>query len=157
MNSKRFPLICLLESPYGHYFYDANKHDIVQISEELYKRLSDWKIRNNAFDENEYDSEINELIAEGFLSDNRVEVIEHPETQYLNVYQRRNISNITLQVTQQCNLRCSYCVYSISKNEKQRNHTDSVMDIKTAKKVIDFLCKHSIDAKILDIGFEYLD
>ncbi len=58
---------------------------------------------------------------------------------------------ITLQVTQNCNLHCSYCAYS--GNYENRSHKALNMDIETAKKGIDYLIEHSPDNEIVDIGF----
>ncbi|MDR0810811.1 MAG: hypothetical protein LBN23_00820, partial [Paludibacter sp.] len=44
----------------------------------------------------------------------------------------------TLEVTENCNLRCKYCLFAREENGITRKHTFCNMDIYTAKKAIDF-------------------
>ena len=60
---------------------------------------------------------------------------------------------LTLQVTQACNLRCSYCVYSDVNNDLQRAHSAKRMTLEMAKKAVDFFWEHSIDSPSVNIGF----
>ena len=77
--------------------------------------------------------------------------IEHPDTDTLEFRANHLCRQLTLQVTQQCNLRCEYCAYSgIYKN---RVHNNSNMDWETAKKAIDFFLSHSRDSKEIALGF----
>lgn len=96
-------------------------------------------------------AEVQIMLQEGFLSNNRVETIEHSLTNYLSDILDNKLQTLTLQVTQQCNLRCEYCVYSGSYTT--RRHSDKVMDFLTAKKGIDFLISHSQNSKLLNLGF----
>lgn len=48
-----------------------------------------------------------------------------------------NISQICLEVTQSCNLRCSYCIYS-GNYKDFRNHSQLKMDFKIAKNSLDY-------------------
>ena len=77
----------------------------------------------------------------GMLKPNAIQTIEHPMTNFAEDMLENNLSRITLQVTQNCNLRCAYCVYSGSYNN--RMHNNKRMDVQTAKKALDFLKKHS--------------
>lgn len=56
-----------------------------------------------------------------------------------------------MQVTQNCNLRCQYCVYSGS--YINRVHNNKRMSVEVAKQAIDFLVKHSENSKEISIGF----
>ena len=62
-----------------------------------------------------------------------------------------NLNTIILQVTQNCNLRCQYCVYSGS--YINRVHNNKRMSVEVAKQAIDFLVKHSENSKEISIGF----
>lgn len=48
-----------------------------------------------------------------------------------------NARFLTLGITQNCNLRCHYCVYG-GKYSHSRSHSSASMDIETVKKAIDF-------------------
>ncbi|MDR2888354.1 MAG: radical SAM protein [Lachnospiraceae bacterium] len=150
---KEFPLIKLLKSPHKHYFYDTNKNQIQEISGGLYRALRNWKITGQSTIDRASLEEMQELSAEGFFANNRVKEIIHPLTPFLQEYQQRKVRDITLQVTQQCNLRCAYCIYSQEKSERQRNHSDARMSYEMAQKAIDFLIEHSVDNEEVYIGF----
>ncbi len=65
----------------------------------------------------------------------------------------RKIEKITLQVTQSCNLRCTYCIYSENGNLSQRSHSSLQMSFETAKRALDFYRVHSEDTSKIHIGF----
>jgi len=44
--------------------------------------------------------------AQGMLEPNVVNKIEHPHTMILGQYLKTRMKQLTLQITQQCNLRC---------------------------------------------------
>lgn len=58
---------------------------------------------------------------------------------------------LVLQVTQKCNLRCSYCVYS--GDYKNRNHSQKEMSWETAKEAVDYLYGHSMSSEDIYISF----
>jgi uncharacterized protein len=98
--------------------------------------------------------QVMELKKLGYLkNESVVEKIEHPYTRNIDVFLDRKIEKITLQLTQNCNLRCKYCVYSNSKTSRQRSHTRKKMSLETAKKSIDFLWNHSVDSRRVNVGF----
>lgn len=63
-----------------------------------------------------------ELQSQGYLkSESLVKEIKHPCTDVLEFLLERKLSLMTLQLTQQCNFRCKYCVYSEEANVRQRS------------------------------------
>jgi uncharacterized protein len=94
---------------------------------------------------------IQKMKEKNLLSDRRFLEIIHPADELLPYYLRNKLSYIILQVTQQCNLRCDYCIYS--GNYQNRSHSNAVMNIHVAKQSIDFLVAHSQDSNLLNIGF----
>ncbi len=142
MNNTKEPFIHMFETHGGKYFYDVNKNSIVTLSEELSAAL-----RNKDMEH----SEVKALKEKGFLSDNRVSTIVHPEDEVLESHMSNKISMLTLQVTQACNLRCRYCPYSGQYNNRQ--HSNKRMSLEIAKKGIDFLWEHSIDCEEVNLGF----
>ncbi len=66
----------------------------------------------------------------------KLEKSEHPVTEYYDSFLNNNLSNIILQITQKCNLNCSYCIYS--GNYHNRQHANKWMSVETAKKAIDY-------------------
>jgi uncharacterized protein len=59
---------------------------------------------------------------------------------------------MNLEVTQECPLRCSYCVYQDHYQEK-RNYSNKSMSLETGKKAIEFLKEHSTKSDPVMLGF----
>ncbi|MEA4922665.1 MAG: Cys-rich peptide radical SAM maturase CcpM [Eubacteriaceae bacterium] len=130
-----------------NFFFDVNKNAIIEITKEAYNHLQ-HNLEINYIKENK---ELLGMYDKGFLSSNRPTKIEHPFTNHVNELLRSNIIKICLQVTQKCNFRCSYCVYS--GGYYNRTHSDREMTWEIAKKSIDFLIEHSFDTDLIDVGF----
>lgn len=66
------------------------------------------------------------------------------------IFEIDNFRNIRLHLTDECNLNCKYC-FETKKNKKS-------MDLKTAKKAVDFLIRHSPhnEVKVIFFGGEPL-
>ncbi len=147
------PFIHLVRSPYYCYFFDVNTNSIVMVSEEAYAVLGQILKGVSPPMSAECSAELARLKDEGYLSSKRVREIEHPLTQDLDYILSRMVGKITLQLTQSCNLRCAYCIYSETTNDKQRKHSAKRMSWETAKAGIDFLAEHSIDNDQANVGF----
>lgn len=63
-----------------------------------------------------------------------------------------SLGMILLEVTERCNLRCSYCIYN-PQVESTRNHGQKDMDLKVAYQAIDYLKKSSSKKKEVAITF----
>ena len=62
------------------------------------------------------------------------------------------MEDLILQVTQSCNLRCEYCIYSENNASRHgRQHRDAVMSYDKAVQIINFFMEHSRNKVI--IGF----
>ena len=109
------PFIHCFKTAKEYYVYDVNTDKIIQVSFETYNFLE-----NNIWDE-KAEREIEKLINEGYLKRTRVEEVKHFATDFLESYLENRMNQLVLQVTQKCNLRCSYCVYS--GDYKNRNHS----------------------------------
>lgn len=134
----------------GYYLYDVNTNSILSINRNLYEYINRRKNGSSEIKE-ELEKNISEMISQGFLSSKRVEKMEHSFSLLLPYVIKNRLSSITLQVTQQCNLRCEYCVYSGSYNN--RIHDDKSMGFDIAKRGIDFLIENSSESNMINIGF----
>ena len=140
---KKEGMFCLIKSPEKKYLYDAVVDEIIEIDTETFHDLI----------ENNYNSKsIKKIKDEGFLRACPIQEFEHPYTDVIEYFLERSLSSITLQLTQECNFRCSYCPYT-SNTGSQRVHSKEKMSLETLKKAIDFLEKHSCDSKNINIGF----
>lgn len=146
------PFIYCFKTPKKCYFYDFNTNAIVRVQQEVYTYLCNWmKTGHRKQTLNELESKVIELKSRGFLSDSHWKKIEHPATKFLNHYLNSSLQSITLQVTQQCNLKCDYCPYSGSFYNREHNNRKMTFD--TAKKALDFYIAHSFDLPFMQIGF----
>ena len=140
------PMYYCFATPGNKYMYVRNIHSIVRLPENEFKELQ------RANKENDYDCDTVRKYRElGVFIDNPIIKIEHPDTDILKLRSKNYCQLLTLQVTQQCNLRCEYCAYSgIYDN---RTHSNKRMSFETAKKSIDFFLDHSRDSESIAFGF----
>lgn len=64
-------------------------------------------------------------------------------TQKLN----NHLTQLTLNVTEDCNLRCEYCVYSGNYINRRQHNKSNDITLSLAKKAVDFFCAHSRKSK----------
>ncbi len=145
------------------YFLDTGTGKVYKVKENVY-RVLDCLLKTNSFD-NLYKIDLpkDDIIA---ALDEICEAIEKEhilsapclseenicgEHFKLEDSLQHNMSSITLELTEQCNLRCRYCVYSDT-NEDYRTFGEQDMSFDTAKKAIDFLMAHSPKGKQLYLG-----
>jgi len=143
-------------APYVHtfktseqcYVYDVNTDKILKVPQAVYDYLS---APENINVDDETISFIQNMKENGFLRSDRVEVSEHPATPMLPFYMKNKMHQLILQVTQNCNLRCTYCTYSgLYKNRK---HSHNSMSVETAERAIDFFIKRTKDSRRVTISF----
>jgi len=140
------PFIHLFNVANKYCFYDVNKNNVLEISKEVY----DYLLNSDTSNENVL-SEIKSLKNRGYLSTKRITKIEHPMTPLISNYLDNKMQMITLQVTQNCNLRCKYCVYG--GDYKTRQHSNKTMTLEIAKKAVDFFIAHSSESDRVGIAF----
>ncbi len=143
----RKPFIKLLETPNSKYFYDVNTNTFNCIEEKIFKKL---KLENL---DNELETMIDEFNSMGLMLEKRVKKLEHPNSLNLQEILNNTMSQMTLQITQQCNLRCEYCPYSNVENKSNRSHSSKKMSWDIAKKSVDFLVQHTYKSERVVIGF----
>ena len=141
------PFFHLFSTTQGFYLYDVNTDKILKIPSEVYRYLSG----DNSCANDLTLAYIDDLKKNGYLKSNHVQESEHPMSNMLPYYLKYKLSHIVLQITQNCNLRCDYCIYS--GGYKNRKHSQKVMEFSIAQKAIDYLVSHSRDSKELIVGF----
>jgi uncharacterized protein len=140
------PVFVPFNTPGGYYIYDGNRNAIIKIEEDDYQALTEAK-KGGDFD----NGIVKKYQEKGFLMPSTLKNINHPETGVLEFHIKNCMEKITLQLTQECNMRCNYCTYS--GNYENRGHNRKKMTLDTAKKGIDFLLEHSRDRQTVNIGF----
>lgn len=134
--------------PIGYRLYDREQNKVVPLNQEEYESLE----RIQAGQATREDGELLERFrAKGFCQESELCEIEHPATPTLEAALQTQLRQIVLQVTQNCNLRCSYCAYSGS--YYNRTHTNKRMRVETALRAVDFFMERSSGVEEVTIGF----
>jgi uncharacterized protein len=145
------PFIHQFSTHRSDYVYDVNTNEILIINKECAKALNSiqkGEANVQAIDNN---SHLSKIKANGYLSSHKFSEIIHPEDELLEFRLNSKLNMVILQVTQQCNLRCSYCPYS--GGYYNREHANKKMDFETAKKAIDFYINRCLDREEISVSF----
>ena len=138
----------LFSTHQGKYVYDRETNSILRITAEEYDAFK----RIESLNSHEGDEAIlYSYRSKGYFSESQLENIEHPQDDLLEFHLSKRVEKITMQVTQDCNLRCSYCSYTGGYD--QRTHSKKTMPLETMFKTVDFIMQNSTDVKSIDIGF----
>lgn len=127
------------------YVYDRNRDSIIAISPEEYEILM-------GDDKNAKENLIAKYQNKGYLEESYLKRIENPASFYLDVYKDRLVSQLVLQVTQDCNLRCDYCFY-VSEKYLGRKFSQKNMDFDLAKRALDYFIEHSASNDEIIVAF----
>lgn len=143
-------------TPYGYKIYNSLTNEIEDISKELSNFLLNNTFtlvaKDSYFINNSLHQEYQKLYIKGYFENSPVKMTENPITEYIVDFLERKLSHLVLQVTQDCNLRCSYCAYT-ENDGSQRTHSNKSMDEKMALESLEFFRQHSIDSKEIKISF----
>lgn len=151
MKIKR-PFIFMYKLYAKFYLYDVNTKMLVGISKNLYEFLNNMDQEEYVIIPDDLENEVNRLLKYNIFNEPNFDYeIEYPQCEYIEDILNNCMRTITLQVTQNCNLRCKYCVYSGS--YENRIHTNKRMSFETAQKAIEFLHEHSSLSAAVSIGF----
>ena len=151
------PIIKLFIVNGNFYVYDTYCNNILRLSKEQYLevellcRLGICKYRKLNKNIEEY-NDIIQLINKGYFKDNNVKKILNSKMSFIKSMTDRYLSELVLQVTQNCNLNCRYCLYA-QNNKIDRSHQFYDMEWEIAKKSIDYLFSHAQDANTIKISF----
>lgn len=160
------PFIKKLKTKKNFYIYDINTNNFLKIDKVVYKIIDDiydlsteailnkWK---NQFSKNSLLNAITNvkknIKEEALFSSFRPKKIKHHFSKEEIKYNLNNtLTNLCLEVTQQCNMRCIYCSYS-GKFPYKRAHNNTRMSFNIAKRAIDFFLTHSKESEGKFISF----
>lgn len=151
------PVIKMFIYKNNYYLYDFGKNNILQLSEGVFKEIKDLQrlgiskyINENKFT-NHY-CDVITLLNRGYFKSFTVERILHYQDSYLEVLLNRFLQDMILQVTQDCNFQCRYCLFA-NDTKFERTHKKTNMDYLTAQKSVDYLYNHCADVSEVRIGF----
>lgn len=124
----------------GFYVYDRSTNSIISLEKDEFDLL-------NEKDE----ATIMQFRKKGYLDDNTIDRIRHHNTDYLEYYIHNNLEQIIIQLTQNCNLRCSYCAYMGGYDN--RTYSNKTISLEAIRKGVDYLFAHAQNTKQISIGF----
>lgn len=160
------PLIKRFRVGNDYYVYDTNTNEISEVTkviwdilefygdkteEEIIKLLS--RIYSGEQIQKGIESIRSAIVIKGLFGETRPSKIRQyfsPEEFKEKI--EHEVSHMILGITEQCNFRCGYCIYS-GKYKNYRAHTNNRMNMQTASKAVDFLCRHSAKRDKSSIGF----
>lgn len=148
------PFIKLLKVINHLYIFDVNTSKIIETNDRIYNYL-DSILRDQSqlpLLTQEDEETLENMLKEGLLQGRPDIIIEHVMNDQLEYVLDHELSRMCLQVTQNCNLRCKYCIFSGS--YINRVHNNKRMDWDTARKALDFLYERNGESdNDLLIGF----
>ena len=142
-------IIKTFSTPNGLYVYDRQSNSILSVNKEEYKAFTRLEKRLTTRDD---ESLLARYKEQGFLQESLLKEIEHPATPSISFQLKKHVKQLTMQVTQSCNLRCSYCAYG-GNYDNQRTHSKKTMDLDMMRDCVDFLVEHSRGVDEAVIGF----
>lgn len=137
----------LFKTPIGKYIYDANRNSLIKDAV-LYDYLEGHVPYSN-----DICQRISKLNSEGYLTDTHPQKLMHNSAEEIEYHLSCKVNSLTLQLTQRCNFRCTYCIYSEDASPYQREHSNADMTIEQLESAIGFLFSHSKDVNSVNIGF----
>jgi uncharacterized protein len=147
-----------------HYVYDVNSNHILNVDETVYLAMDYWGVSTlreaeralrptPAGEVRRAWREIREHAGRGLFSSSRPEGISYgvspADTRELL---KSKMEHLVLNVTERCNQRCGYCVYS-SSYKYRRSHSERMMQREVAFKAVDLFLNHSRQSETVRIGF----
>jgi sulfatase maturation enzyme AslB (radical SAM superfamily) len=158
----------------GYYFYDPGTNEIVRIGGLIYTILDDFQVLTTDEILQKYDflgernvrealAQINRLQSQGILCVNGPEfswqgtrVVCQGKEESLRELLCNRRHSLTLEITQQCNLRCEYCCYGEHYPEL-RGHAEVRMSPETALRAVrDYMDREPATCHIAFYGGEPL-
>jgi uncharacterized protein len=160
------PLAKLLKTESGYYLYDTGTNKILGCREQVFEFLNDLFLKDvnqaaedfiSKYGQKEFISAAEEIVEA--INIEKILLLKKATnfglSDHFNDFKevlRTSIQGMNLEVTQECPLRCSYCVYQDHYQEK-RNYSNKSMSLETGKKAIEFLNEHSNKSETVMLGF----
>lgn len=160
------PLARMIDTGAGYFLYDTGTNKILKCREEVFRLLDgflkeDVEKVTGAFINRYGEQAFREAAAEILEAVEQENILKFKQAAGFDLSEpfgniendlNNNIKSINLQLTQECNLRCQYCIYQGHVRE-QKDFGSQSMTSSMVKKAVDFLKKHSTANKRVYITF----
>ncbi len=134
------PVYKVFSTPKGYYMYDRSTNTIVKITREESEQLKKADV-----------GMIAAFKTKGYLDENIIERVRHPALDYIEYRLNTALNHLIIQLTQNCNLRCTYCPYV--SGDYQRRHSNRTATLETIRKGVDFLLPRAQGGNNITFGF----
>ena len=152
-----FQYINLFRTPKHHYCYDAHTNAILELDKATWQKLKSGQeaaINPRQTPNKGHLEVLNQVLGEGGLEvGGRAQAMRSPWKQsQLEEELSKSLTQLTLVVSEACNLRCTYCMYG-DHYPDFRKHSTLLMKSNTAKRSIDFFLERCKKDEPVSIGF----
>lgn len=153
------PFIHLFRTPYGNFVYDVNTNEVLMVNSTVYQLLLEHDVHSiQAIATDDYSAEsraarsIVTAMKKGYFSSNHPRDVSYPDEDEISERIRTQMRHITLEVTERCNMRCRYCIFS-DHYPMRRGHGVQDMSLEVALAAVELLLKHSEATENIAICF----
>jgi len=142
------PLYKLIRTEKNFYLYDNFTNQILNISEKVHKVLVKEKKSSTDLKYLEELSKRNGVLCPNHLRPKLPEF----DVEEIKAVVENSCLQLSLEISQKCNLRCHYCVYS-GQYASKRKHSEHLMSLETACLAVDYLASHSSHSLYVTVAF----
>lgn len=145
------PFVYLLKENKNNYIYDVNSNDFLMVDDCIYDIFKFNNDKNNCklkkkYSKNEIDEKANliknSIEKEKLFLRNPLSKLQFHSLEDIVDRLENNLNQLTLVITENCNLKCKYCLYS-GNYCFEKTHSDKKMNEDVAIKAIDFFFQHN--------------
>lgn len=122
-----------IDVPDGRFIYDAHSDDIIELSQQEDESLGTEFAPLAHGSAGAIDQRASLVLGPV----RRRQVASAPASVAIRHALDHHLTSLVLEVTQQCSMRCRYCVFG-GRYGDSRSHTDSFMDTSTARRAVSF-------------------
>lgn len=128
---------------------DINNSDFYSVEKEYCDIVNFLKSENDTYDEsiqNYSKQKIDQIIQD--LTDFGFILNESPEYEKIAIDEYKEVINLVINVSHNCNLRCKYCFASTGSYNGKRD----LMNLETADKTLEWFLKQAKESKVLNLN-----
>jgi len=155
MDGQKTPFVFRFKTENKNYVYDVNSNRVFEVDRVLYELINKYgkipladllKKYGDRYSKKDIEKafiEINKAQKDGMFSTNRARKMAYG-VKLKEALRKDKFEQLILNLTENCNMRCSYCIYS-GKYKEQRVHSKRYMPEKTALKATEYFLNHCAD------------
>lgn len=155
MDGQKTPFVFCFKTENKNYVYDVNTNRVFEVDRVLHKIINRYgkipltelyKEYGDRYSKKDIETaylEIGEAQKDGMFSTDRARKMAYG-VELKEALRKDKFEQLILNLTENCNMRCSYCIYS-GKYNQQRVHSKRYMSEETALKATDYFLNNCAD------------